>query len=296
MISLIDNPHRLRRIGASECAAALGRSPYETPLRLWQRLTGRAPRFDATDSGVTRRGKRLQNACLDEYAEANRVRLLREGDPNVNLFTVHPALDFLCCSPDAICLVEPVVGIDAKTVGGRAEGWGTPGTDEIPEPYWWQCQHSLLVSGAAAWDVAALFGGRGFEFAFYRVERDPALLDRLAARLAEWWATHVVGDEPPEPISRAELAAISPNVEADLIDAREDAEVNTAFLRAVDAKRGLDDADAENEAAQFALCRLIGIHDGIRTAAGYATWKANKNGVRSLRIHPNTIPKNGDPE
>ena len=96
--------------------------------------------------------------------------------------------------------------VEVKTAGmfGPLRGnWGPPGTDEIPEHYLLQVHAQLACSGADVAYVYALLGGLGLMS--YEVKADKELQERLHAKLAIWWARHVVEREPVPDSPKADL-------------------------------------------------------------------------------------------
>ena len=58
-------------IGASECAAAVGRSPWMTQAELWQIKTGQKESKDLSDNDAVERGNRMEDAIRYFYACAH---------------------------------------------------------------------------------------------------------------------------------------------------------------------------------------------------------------------------------
>lgn len=110
----------------------------------------------------------------------------------------HAEHSFLLASPDR----ENDSGelIEIKTAE-RADGWGEPETDEIPDQYWLQVQHQLEVFASHRTDVETCWVfvliGQG-DFRRYRIPRDPGYLDTVIEPLREFW-TAVETRTPPEP-------------------------------------------------------------------------------------------------
>jgi len=84
--------------------------------------------------------------------------------------------------------------LEVKTASS-AEGWGEPGSDEIPDDCLCQAQHYLLVTGLKTADVAVLIGGH--DFRLYEVAADKELQEIMAMQEAEFWQRVEAGDPPP---------------------------------------------------------------------------------------------------
>jgi len=176
---------RARGIGSSDAAAALGLNPYRQPIELWQEKSGQVAPFAGNEA--TRWGQLLEPAIRQEYAErtGRAVRLPAET-------LVHPVHAFMLAHPDGVT-------DDRRLYEGKTarypDGWGEPGTDQIPQHYLIQVQHALFVTALPVADVAVLIGGQ--DFRLYEVPADPELQEMLIAGEFDFWQ-HVVRGEPPE--------------------------------------------------------------------------------------------------
>ena len=181
---------RMGGIGASECAAALGISPYpeQTPYGLFMRKLGQVPEItmnEAMEIGI------LQEPVIAELYGR------RTGHPierrQVKLQNVERP--FLRATIDGFR--DDGRPVEFKAVGGRSGAeWGDAGSDQVPFHYLCQVHHQLIVSGLLWADVAVLIGGQ--DFRIYTVQRDAGIDELIVPRLAEFWR-HVEDREAPEP-------------------------------------------------------------------------------------------------
>ncbi|KIX33654.1 endonuclease, partial [Burkholderia pseudomallei] len=182
---------RKNGIGGSDAAAAVGLSPYMSPLELWLTKTGRdanLPRPDPQDtSEPIYWGTLLEPIVAASYTKqtGNKVR-------RVNAVLQHPTIPFMLANVD-----REVVGccdvqlLECKTAGEfGARLW----RDGVPEYVQLQVQHQLAVTGRQAADVAVLICGQKLEV--HRVARDDALIARLIELEAAFWR-FVETDTPP---------------------------------------------------------------------------------------------------
>jgi putative phage-type endonuclease len=175
-------------IGSSEAAAALGLSPWQSPLALYLRKIepGGNP-FEPTEA--MRWGLRLEPLIAQAYSEETGAALALT-QPFVRS-TAHP---FMFATLDAIR--EDGRLVEIKTVGERQSmRWGSPGTDDIPDYYVVQVLHQLAVTGAPVADVAALICGQALRI--YTIERDDAAIQEIIEREGEFWE-RVQRRDPPE--------------------------------------------------------------------------------------------------
>ena len=178
-------------IGGSDAAAAVGLSPYISPLELWLDKTGRADglaRPDPDDTASpTYWGTLLEPIVAAVYTKqtGNRVR-------RINAVLRHPSVPFMLANIDReVVGARDVQILECKTAGEHgARLW----RDGVPEYVELQVQHQLAVTGRTAAHVAVLLCGQALEV--FRVERDDALIARLIELEARFWG-YVDTDSPP---------------------------------------------------------------------------------------------------
>ncbi|WP_197468537.1 YqaJ viral recombinase family protein, partial [Alcanivorax sp. HI0083] len=163
---------RKQGIGASDAAAAVGISPYQSPLELWMIKTGRDGLLPAPDPDDIQSplywGTLLEPKVAEAYAKitGNKVR-------RVNSVLQHPDEDkpWMLANLDyAVVGNDDVQILECKTTGQYgAKLWA----DGVPEYIQCQVQHQLAVTGKQAADVAVLICGQ--ELQIHRIERDEAL-------------------------------------------------------------------------------------------------------------------------
>ncbi len=183
---------RKKGIGGSDAAAAVGLSPYMSPLELWLVKTGRDANLPRPDPHDTTEpiywGTLLEPIVAASYTKQtdNKVR-------RVNAVLQHPTIPFMLANVD-----REVVGnhdvqlLECKTAGEfGARLW----RDGVPEYVQLQVQHQLAVTGRQAADVAVLICGQKLEV--HRVVRDDALIGRLIELEAAFWR-FVETDTPPQ--------------------------------------------------------------------------------------------------
>lgn len=195
-------------IGGSDIAALIGMSPYKTPLQLWMDKTGRAEeQFDEDAVERMHWGTVLEDVVARHYADQRGVKVQR-----INTMMRHPDIQIALANVDRVIVEEGsrarwdagvVKGarnvLECKTAHALARNsadWGTPGTDEVPQHYWLQCQWYLGITGLPFSDLAVLFGGQ--KFVTYTIEADQKLFGDLLGEASQWWKKHIEGDIPPE--------------------------------------------------------------------------------------------------
>lgn len=310
-----DNPewHELRRAGitASEIAAVMGISPYESPFSLyWRKLN----RWEFEGNEYTRAGQHLEDAIADWW--------MAERDPLENLqaqwagLYAHPDRSWQLATPDRLLYLscaacggsglagpedveygplacrecdlagyvgDPVALLECKWVAHSWDGWGEPGSADVPVHYRAQALWQLDVMSVTEVHFAAL-GPGGFRA--YRVERDEADLKLMREAGAEFYRRLVEQDPPPLDSHTATIGALKrlhPSV------GEGDAEVGVVLHLAYDQAR----RDRKLAEDRIALCEaeiraVLGdtyaraVHDG-QLVASRSVFEQDRIDTKRLR-------------
>ncbi|KAB0670281.1 YqaJ viral recombinase family protein [Oryzomonas sagensis] len=249
-------------IGGSDAAAVLGVSRYATPYQVYLDKRGELP--EPPESPAMFWGRALEPAIRQRYADAT-GRTVRVPGRIVR----HRERPYLLATLDGVTDDGRVLEI--KTARS-AEGWGEPGSDEIPEAYLCQVQHYLMVTGLELADVAVLIGGQ--DFRLYEVRADRELQELMAGREAEFWG-RVERGEPPDAASMADLALRFRHPVAATVPATPGAVAAVAGMKALKAEQKL--LEAEEERLKIVIQACMGEMEGLTIDGRLAaTWKAAK--------------------
>lgn len=177
---------RQKSIGASEIAAVLGVSEYQTPIDIWQLKTGRAKPFGGNQA--TKMGLLLEPIVKQLYEEETGQQITQS-----QVFIRH-ADKPLSATLDGVTATDRIV--EFKTAGPNAKGWDDDEIEGIPDPYYCQVQHQLLVAGnTGPVDLALL--KCGVDFRIFTVARSESLQDKILEYSDRfWWC--VTHDTPPD--------------------------------------------------------------------------------------------------
>ena len=185
----------------------------------------------------------------------------------------HPTHAFMLGSIDGVTDDGRLVEI--KTARS-AEGWGEPGSDEVPDAYLVQVQHYLAVTGLSIADVAVLIGGS--DFRLYEVPVDPELQGILIDVEGAFWDRVQRGD-PPDPITYADTQKRWPTSAALTVQASSEIEHAVQALRSEKAEIAAREKFAD--ALQAAICAAMGEGDVLVYGdATLATWRDGKPPLR----------------
>lgn len=184
-------------LGASECSAALGCSPFFSQVELYQAKIGQGEPIEETLPMMV--GTALEPVAIrlfekdTQYTVSDRQRQF-----------VDPTTPWRRCTVDAMAPDGWIV--EAKT-SGDFRGWGM-GHDEIPEHYLFNAHHSLAcVPDAPGVYFPVLVGGRTFKN--YVVRREPELVELVKQGEAQFMEL-VRKRRPPEPKSREDVMLLHP--------------------------------------------------------------------------------------
>jgi putative phage-type endonuclease len=190
---------RREGIGGSDAAAAMGLSPFDSPLSLFYAKRGD---YHAEVTEAMEMGHLMEPVIGDLFARQTGLevvrwkRMLRSRQwpwMQVNL-------DFLVPAEDAVA--------EAKNVGFRmADEWIGEHTEPlVPAHYLIQGEHELAVTGRPRCYFPALIGGAKFRYVV--VERDEELIADIAEQERRFWEMFLA-DTPPLPDAhRATTAAL----------------------------------------------------------------------------------------
>lgn len=274
-------------IGSSDAAAAIGLSPYKSPLELWLEKTGRKAPDDLSQSEAVFWGTTLEPVLAKVYAErtGNKVR-------RVNAVLQHPEHPFMLANLDRAIGADGVLEI--KTAGHHsAVFW----EDGIPEAYQCQVLHQLAVTGKGWADVAVLIGGQ--DFRIYRIERDDEKVSALVEREARFWQK-VMKDTAPDPdgseSSGNALTWMYPRDTGETLDCTESATLNTLFAELLTFKRQRTQLEFLEATHRQSIQAAMGNATIAIFAGGRVSWKKARDSVttdvkRLLQDHPGLAPQ-----
>jgi len=179
----------LRRtgIGGSDAAAALGVSTWMSPYELYLDKLGELP--DRVPNASMEWGHLLEPLIVQEYVRRTGRRVLRVAATFRSVSQPYMIADLDGLAEERI--------VEAKTAR-TADGWGEPGSDDIPQPYLFQVQHYMAVCRKPVADVAVLIGGS--DFRIYEVPADRELQEMLIEGESLFWG-HVQLRQPPAVVS-----------------------------------------------------------------------------------------------
>lgn len=295
MLTEADRKKRSAGVGSSEAAMVIyvedghgdsrPLSPWGGKHTLWRRKTGRDSWDKETD--YMRRGTFLEAGLIEWYAADH-------GIPWYKPSTItHPIYPYVVDSADGISFApgtpkkdmkkkHPRRVIEAKVLTGfDREGWGSPGTDEIPDHYLIQ---SMWHIGAhqpeeMSCDFPIDLDCKRLD---YVVTWDEELYQSVLLEVERFWVDHVQADKEPEidnvqKVSKWLSGYLKQREGMGLLAANDD---QVKLL--LDYRSLVLQGKAQEEALtrmQIDLQRAIGEYDGIEIPGSKAriSWKQPKD-------------------
>lgn len=275
-------------IGGSDAAAAVGLSPYMSPLELWMIKTGRdadLPKPDPDDTtDPVYWGTLLEPVVAAAYTKQTGRRVRR-----INAVLRHPSIPWMLANIDREVIGAADVSIlECKTAGEfGARLW----REGVPEYVQIQVQHQLAVTGKHAADVAVLLCGQTLEV--HRIVRDDALITQLIELEAAFWH-YVDTDTPPsadgsESADRA-LRCLYPGT-GGTVDFTDDRALSATFADLVSVRTEIESRQAVEAQLKQTLAQAMGETDRAQFETGSISYKRSKDGTgvdlkRLLADHP----------
>ena len=145
---------RQRGIGGSEAAAAIGLSPWQTPLGLWRLKLGMDEAKDLSDNAAIAQGVKMEPILRDFFA-ALHPEYRVEYDPYGILYQEERPWLFATLDGELIDenAKRGILEIKTGTPNGKA-GWEKWANGAMPQNYYIQTLHELAASG---YDFVRLF-------------------------------------------------------------------------------------------------------------------------------------------
>ncbi len=263
-------------LGATDCAVVMGLSPYKTPYELWLIKTGRAEETAILGDDRLRLRHAHEETIAREYAFQKGVKLKR-----VNKAVYHKRLPFMFCNLDRVIIGQNKIVECKSSTGFMRQNWGLTGSDEAPQHYILQVQHQLACTGYNDADIAALIDID--DYRTFPIARNEKIITMIETACERFWYDHVLADVPPPPTTRGDLKLMYPMNNGNFIKADGDVLRDLAELKRIKAK--IKSYEYEKQITEKSIIEFIADNDGITLLDDViASFLANKNGVRTLRI------------
>lgn len=196
-------------LGASVCAAILGRDPHKSPYTLWSEFVDPSQRPNLDDNEAVEAGVALEPAIAQWAAKRLGVTI----DYNPGHLLKHPTIPFMQCHPDAL-VVGDGSGLEVKNRGLQTMRLYSSldefvdDSDRAQETEVLQCHASMAVKkDAPHWHLGVAVGGQ--KLLTFTIQRDESIIAMIEAKYAEMWG-YIQRGEPPPPINVSDCNALWP--------------------------------------------------------------------------------------
>lgn len=260
---------RNKGIGGSDAGVIAGVNPWKSPWKLWMEKTGQAEPDDLSDNEAVYWGTALEPLVADRFTEVTGKKVHKQG------MVVSDKYPWLFANVDRLVVGEDS-GLEIKTANARAEdAWSG---DNIPDSYYLQCQHYMLVTGLSKWYIACLIGGQHFVYKeIPRNEEDIKLLFKMEK---DFWEKNVVGGEMPSVDGSSDCQeALKEKFHGWQTEPVELPAAEEALTDYDDAKQAYDSAKTFFEAAKNRLCSILGDNEVGMCNGRKFTWKTQEGRV-----------------
>lgn len=266
---------RRHYLGGTDVAAIVGKHKYKTALGVYAEKALGVYSDNTEEKVVAMMGLALEPV----------VRFVVQRDMKQEVrpscFVVDSEHPFLAVNPDGE--FDELNGCELKTHGfATRDEWGEEMTDEVPDAYHvqatWQC-------GLKGWDrcyIVAFDRDKGTA-RYYVVDANPEYFESLRKIAVGFWFGAIVARKEPvatEPGDLAVVRAMYRRPELQLIVAT--GEIDDIAAQHKELAILTRKAKTETDALKARIIQTIGIAEGITTAEGTYTYRADKNGTRKL--------------
>ena len=263
MLTPVQKELRKGHLGASDSAALFGLDPFKTATDVWlTKCFGIVEPEKQSDN--IELGNTFEAPLLAWGAKELGVEISTKPD---DLFAVSETNPIFSATLDArIKPFDIKEALEAK-VTSRADEYGEPFSDQIPDRTNIQVQHQMFVHQLQHVHIVVLMGKMGLKRELYYVDRNEQIIQAIIQKGEYFWRDFILTKQsPPE----GEFGLGSIDIIKRVIRQPETwAEIPDALILDWDAKRvaRLDAEKAEKEALSRVLTPL-GDAEGVRMADG----------------------------
>ena len=192
-------------IGASEAAAAVGMSPWQTPIELWQLKSGIIAPKDLSGNAAVEQGNRMEPIIRDFFMGMHLDEYALDYHPYDIIFQEERPWLFATLDGELTDATDRkgILEIKTATPNGKA-GWDKWANGNLPQNYYIQTLHQMLATGYEFVRLfAALYSMNGdITLREYEIERDDDRDDMewLLEQETEFWQKVQRGIMPAMPL------------------------------------------------------------------------------------------------
>lgn len=264
---------REKGIGASDVAAILGLSPYETPFSLWLKKTHQVEPEPENEAMLM--GHLLEEIVVKRWEMETGEKAIKASAADI--IYVHPEHDYLRATPDRVIRGRKKI-LECKTTVTSID------PEDLPTHWVTQVIYQMYVTGIHQADLAWLVSGRYFGYA--HIDYDEEFAKFMVEKVSEFWNENVIGGKEPEAITVSDFALKGSEPGTTI-------EADTEAFAEVCSLRNMKQSISEREEQANNLADCIKLYMGEMESLTYegktlATWKTGARG-RSFRLKDKVI-------
>lgn len=237
MLTAAQIEERRHGLGASDAAPAVGLSRWRTRYELYREKIGE-PLPERDDAALfLEMGQALEPVALSLFSKRTGFHVSGQQTKVVDPTWPRRWVSVDAFSSDGAC-------VEAKSTGfaDPAEWGNEENDDEVPMPYYIQCQHALACTGLPyAW-MPLIISNR--QFRLYRIKRDEETIALMTLQEREFWQM-VEARTPPPPSDLDDVALRWPTNTLARVTATESVALALADHRAAKEREKAAHADIE---------------------------------------------------
>lgn len=282
---------RMTGIGGSDISSIAGISRFGDPYTVYQSKINEELALGDDDKEVQAIGHELEPVVRNRYETKNNVNITHHE----SMFR-HPGKLWMLASVDGL-IEENKTIFEAKSLNiSRMEEFGQEETDEIPLPYYMQCQWYMHITGYKRAVLSAAFIDHN-KYEVIESGQSKTILGLVTIRNYEFNYEQSVGKEMDQ-LAKSFWEKVESRNPADLeiTDARDSANViNTVYSQESDELVNADEelealvekyhsarqqrlnSEKQEEELKNKIKRKIGEKAGVRTKLGAITWKETES-------------------
>lgn len=251
-------------IGGSDAGTIVGDNPWKSPYALWLEKTGQLVPEDISNKEPVYWGTTLEEIVAKEFSKRSGKRVRRCG------MMQNVKEPWMLANVDRLVIGEQA-GLECKTTNAFSfKEWQD---DDLPNSYYWQCQHYMMVTGLPVWYIAVLIGGQHYDYK--AIPRNPDDIAFLYTEELKFW--NCVKSLTPPPIDGSDstsqaLKAQYAGGNMDPVELPEEAALALEILdNSKKEKKEIDDIIKEQENK---IKALMGDDEVAYIADRKITWKS----------------------
>lgn len=256
---------RTSGIGGSDAGTIMGSDPWKSPYQLWLEKTGQVESEDISNKGPVYWGTKLEPLIARKFAEETGKKVERLG------MLRHISDPWMLANVDRMVMHEDA-GLEIKTTNAfRASDWDG---DNLPDSYYWQCQHYMMCTGMPLWYIAVLIGGQ--DFRWKEVPRCQEDIDELYKRERAFWTINVQQHLMPEidgsQMTKDALIERYPGGGTDMVDLPKEMDLLLAMRSSL--TEDIDDREVRLQQINNKIMSMMGDNEvGMTPAGARVTWR-----------------------